>query len=105
MSWIWWAIATFGIGGVLLGGAIFLCGFPAIIGSRIGRLALGVVAVIIIFYGVHLRGKREGRKAEREKLKRITAKEVDHAEAEAKRIDGLSDDDVDRELRKRWSNK
>lgn len=105
MSWIFWAIGAFGVSGVLFGGAVLVLGWPVVAGSRIGRIAIAIVVGAAMIYGLYLRGKREGRKAERAKLKRLTEKEVANAMAEADRIDGLSDDDVDRELRDRWFSK
>jgi len=70
-----------------------------IIGSKISRVVIIVATAVASFYGLYMRGKQEGRKAERDKLKRSIKKEVDNAEAEANRNDRLSEDDVDRDLR------
>lgn len=105
MAWLWWIIGTLGLGGALLAGAVVVFGWPVIIGTRAGRMALMIAGAAGAVLMVYLKGKREGRKAERNYLKRKTAKEVDHAEAESERIDGLSDGDIDRELLERWSHK
>jgi hypothetical protein len=100
MSWIWWIIGTLGIGGALLAGAILVFGWPVIIGTRMGRAALAVGAGALAVLGVFLKGKQEGRAAEREKLRKLTEKEVKNAAAERKRIAALTDEQVDAELAK-----
>ena len=103
-SWIWWAVATFGIGGVILGALIFMGLWPAIVGTKIGRLALMVTAGALAVFGIYLKGRAEGRAAERARLKALTAKEVANAAKERARIDALTDAQVDAELAK-WDRK
>jgi hypothetical protein len=103
---IWWAIGAIGLGAVL--GAILIFGWPVVVqfflGTKIGRILLMVAAAIAAVFGVYLRGKAKGRAAERAKLKKLTEKEVSNAAKERKRIDGLTDAQVDKELAK-WDRK
>ena len=101
MSWLWWIIGTVGVGGALLIGAILVFGWPVIIGTKIGRILLAVGAAALAVFGVYLRGRSEGRAAERKRLKKLTEKEVKHAAEERRRIDALTDEQVDEELA-RW---
>ena len=101
-GWLWWLIGTLGVGGTLLLIAVLVFGWPALIGTKIGRLALAIAAGALAVFGIYLRGKAEGRAAERAKLKAITEKEVKDAAAERARIDALTDAEVDTELAK-WN--
>ena len=100
MTWIWWIIGTVGIGGALLIGAVLVFGWPVIIGTRIGRLALAVGAGVLAVFGVYLKGRAKGRAVERERLRKLTEKEVANAVKERRRIGKLTDDEVDKELAK-----
>ena len=100
MSYIWWIVGTVGIGGALLGGAILIFGWPVIIGTKIGRMALAIGAGVLAIFGVFLKGRAQGRAAEREKLRALTEKEVKNAVTERKRIEKLTDEQVDKELAK-----
>lgn len=97
-EWLWWLFGTLGVGGTILVGCIFFLGWPAIIGTRLGRLALAVGAAALAVFGIYLRGRSQGKQAERDRLKALTKKEVDDVRKERARIDALSDDAVDREL-------
>ena len=98
MNTVWWLIGTLGVGGTLLLIAVLVFGWPVLIGTKIGRLALAIAAGALAVFGIYLRGKAEGRAAERAKLKAITEKEVADAAAERARIDALTDEQVDEEL-------
>lgn len=104
MSWVWWAVGTFGVGGVVLIGAVLIFGWPAVIGTRIGRIVLAIGVAIVAAFGVYQTGRAKGRAAERAKLKALTEKEVGVSAAERKRIDALTDEQVDEELGK-WDRK
>ena len=100
MSWLWWIVGTVGLGGALLIAVGFTVGWPVIIGTRIGRMALAIGAGALAVFGVLLKGRAQGRAAEREKLRKLTEKEVKSAVAERVRIDKLTDEQVDKELSK-----
>ena len=100
MSYIWWIIGTVGIGGALLGGAILIFGWPVIVGTKIGRMALAIGAGALAIFGVFLKGRAQGRAAERAKLAKLTEKEVKSAAKEKARIAKLTDEEVDKELAK-----
>ncbi len=104
MSWAWWLLGTFGVGGVLLGGAVLIFGWPVIIGSKIGRMALAAGAVVLALLGLYAKAKQAGRLAERARLKAVTEKEVGLSAAERVRIDALPDSKVDEEL-SAWDRK
>jgi hypothetical protein len=105
---IWWVVGVFGLGGALALGAVVIFGWPVVVqfvvGSKIGRILLTVVAAVIAAFGLYLKGRSEGRAAERARLKKITEREVSSAAWERKRIDALSDAQVDKELQK-WDRK
>lgn len=98
MSWIWWLVGTLGLGGALLLGAVLIFGWPVIIGTKIGRAALAIGAVLLAALGLYAKARQAGRLAERARLKALTEKEVSNAAVERARIDALSDDAVDKEL-------
>ena len=100
MSWLWWIVGTVGLGGALLIGAVLIFGWPVIIGTKIGRMALAIGAGALAVFGVFLKGRAQGRAAERAKLAKLTEKEVKNAAAERVRIDKLTDEQVDKELSK-----
>lgn len=102
--WLWWLIGTVGLGGALLTLAVFVVGWPAIIGTKAGRVLLAIGVAILVALGMYAKGKAEGRAAERARLAALTAKEVANAAAERKRIDALTDEQVDAELSK-WDRK
>jgi len=104
MSYVWWIIGTVGVGGALLIGAILIFGWPAIIGTKIGRRLLVVGAAALAVFGVYLKGRAKGRAVERERLRKLTEREVKSAAAERMRIDKLTDKQVDEELA-RWDKK
>jgi hypothetical protein len=103
----WWAIGGFGLGiPLLLVGAILFFGWPVVaaILIRYWKILLPVGLAILAALGLYAKGRAEGRAAERAKLKKLTEKEVANAAKERKRIDGLTDAQVDRELAK-WDRK
>ena len=108
MSWIWWAIATFGVGGALLAVVILIVGWPVVlqffIGTKIGRGLLFVGGLIATGFALYVKGQAAGKAAEVAKLNAQTAKEVNVAAAESKRIDAQTDTQTDAELAK-WSPK
>jgi len=102
MDWIWWAIGAFGIGGALLFAAVLIFGWPVIIGTRLGRMALAVGAGIVAVFGVFLKGKSEGAAKER-------ARQNAERQKINRKIDAIEDDiadntpDENREELKKWS--
>ena len=102
--WLWWLVGTLGIGGALLLGAVLIFGWPVIIGTKLGRLALAIGAGVLAVLGVYLKGRAEGRAIERARLKALTEREVADAAKERARIDALTDEAVDAEL-SRWDRK
>ena len=105
---IWWAVGGFGLSGVLLVGAILIFGWPVIVqfflGTKIGRILLMVAAALAAVFGVYLKGRSEGRAAERAKHEKQTKKEVAAGAKRRKSIDALPDDEVKKRLR-RWTKK
>ena len=106
MSWFWWIIGTFGLGGAVLAVLIFMFSWPvvlqAVLNNRLVQIAMAAGAAGLAVFGVYLKGRSVGRAAERERLKKLTEKEVDNAAIERQRIDALTDAEVDKELA-RWS--
>jgi dephospho-CoA kinase len=100
MSWLWWLIGTLGVGGTVLALAIFFLGWPAIIGTRAGRMLLIIGTAGLGAVALYLKGRSVGREAERAKLKAKIGKEVVNAKKERDRINNLTDEEVDRELAK-----
>lgn len=100
-SWIWWAVGTFGLGTLALVAVGFVFGWPLIVGTKPGRMALAVLTAGLGALGLYFAGRRKGRALERAKLKAKIDREVAGAKAEAERIDRLTDEEVDRELA-RW---
>lgn len=97
-SWLWWTIGTFGLGTCILAAVGFIIGWPAIIGTKTGRVLLVITTAGIGAVALYREGVRKGRVVERARLKARIGKEVKDAQAERDRIDRLSDADVDREL-------
>lgn len=83
MSYIWWAISAFGVGGLLLIGAIIIFGWPVIIGTRIGRMLLAIGAGVAAVFGVYLKGRSEGEQGEKDKAVIRHAKNVKIAKEES----------------------
>lgn len=100
IDWLWWLVGILGIGGVI---ALVLF-WPFLTGTKIGRILLGVGAIVLAILGFGAKMKSVGRAEERAKLKAQINKEVDRAEVQSKRIDAMSDDEVDKELAK-WDAK
>ena len=100
MNYLWWIVGTVGIGGALLIGAVLIFGWPVIIGTKIGRMALAIGAGALAIFGVLLKGRAQGRAAERAELAKLTEKEVKNAAKEKVRIAKLTDEEVDKELAK-----
>lgn len=103
-SWVWWAIGTLGLGGTLLVVAGFVVGWPVLLGSKIGRIAIAVGLGVLAVLGFAAQQRAAGRAEERARLKALTEKEVAGAAAERRRIDSLTDNQVDEEL-SRWDRK
>ncbi len=108
VSYVWWAIGTFGVGGAILLVAILIVGWPVVlqffIGTKIGRGLLFVGGLIATGFVIFAKGQAAGKAAEVAKLNVQTAKEVNVAAAESKRIDAQTDTQTDAELAK-WSPK
>jgi len=105
---LWWAIGTFGLGGVILGALIFLGFGPTILAfftqTKIGRALAFVGGLILTGLVIFFKGRAAGKAEQIEVAKKQTAKEVERAEKNSKRIDALPDDKVDEELGK-WDRK
>ena len=104
MSYIWWIIGTFGVGGAAFGLLVLILGWPVVwgflTGNRIGRIILAVATAglgALIIYG---RGRSAGRADELARMKDQSEKEIDRAEKDRDRIDHLPDGAVDDELSK-----
>jgi hypothetical protein len=104
MSWVWWAIGTFGVAGSLLIVAVLIFGWPVIVGTKLGRTLLLIGTAGLGVIAIYAKGRSAGRAAERAQLKAKISREVADAKKEKARIDALTDEQVDAELAK-WDRK
>lgn len=95
MSWLWWAIGAFGVSGVLL----MIFGWPVIIGTKLGRMALAVGAGIAAGFTLLARARRQGADAERERQRKEDERFIEQDRQSDARIDRATDDELDRMLR------
>ena len=101
MSWIWWIVGTVGLGGALLIGAVLIFGWPVIIGTKIGRMALAIGAGAVAIFGVFLKGRSAGAQAEKDKAAIRHAKNVKIADEEKKATEGRTDAEIRARLKGR----
>ncbi len=98
---LWWAIGAFGLGGVLLIGAGLVFGWPIIIGTRIGRMALAIAAGAAAVFGVYLKGRAEGAESVRKKQREASDRNREIASGEKERTEGRTDAEVRQRLKDR----
>lgn len=102
MKWLWWIVGTFGVGGTILAVIGLTVGWPLLftaLRTTVGRAALAVAAFAGLLLAVFLKGRREGRAAEKARQDKIDRKIIKEATDDQKDVADLSGDDVDRELR------
>ncbi len=97
-SALWWLIGAFGLGGTLLIGVGVIFGWPIIINTKIGRIALAVGGGILGIMAIFAKGAAQGAAEARKKQEKADDDYVAKREAEDARIDSLSGDELDRML-------
>jgi hypothetical protein len=100
-GWIWWAVGTFGVGGILLIGAGLFFGWPIVIGSRLGRAMIAVLAAIAAAFTLRAKWRGEGAKREREKQREASDRNRGIAREERERSEARTGDEISERLKGR----
>lgn len=95
---LWWLIGAYGLNAVVLGGALLIFGWPAVIGTKAGRFMLLVVSVGAGAATLYARGQATGRSQERKRQEAENADYLDKLAKDDAVRDRLPDDDLDRLL-------
>lgn len=98
MSYLWWVIGLFGIGGTL---AIFFIGWPVVLSfaqTKLGRITIFILGAIATVLAAFAKGADVGYRRAENKRNKIAGREVNAAKKEADRVRSLDNDAIDREL-------
>ena len=98
MHWVWWLVGTVGFGGAIMIAVGFVFGWPIIIGTKLGRIALAVFTAgisILVLYG---KARNEGARAERDRQERENDDFLDQMRRRDADIEQLGDAELDRVL-------
>ena len=96
--WLWWAIGTFGIGGCILIAVGFFMGWPVIIGTKIGRTALAILAALGGALLLFAKARAQGAADEKTRLEKDNADFIAKQKRTDAGIAATSDADLDRVL-------
>lgn len=99
MNLFWWLVGTFGVAGVVLGAAVLVFGWPVVIGTKVGRLALALGAGVLALFGVYTKGRLAGEARQRAKQEKDNAAFLENKRRRDAGLDELSDDELDKLLR------
>ncbi len=73
MNAFWWLVGTLGIGGTILAVLAFFGFWPLIIGTKVGRFALGFASLGVAGVWFYLKARADGARIERERQERENA--------------------------------
>ena len=96
--WLWWAIGTFGIGGCILIAIGFFMGWPVIVGTKIGRTALAILAALGGALLLFAKARADGAAAQKAKQDKENADFLAKQKRTDAGIAAASDADLDRVL-------